>query len=36
MDTAIHTGGGAFLDITVDARNGWPWRSAFALVGPTG
>jgi hypothetical protein len=36
MDIAIATEGGAFLDITLDARNVWPWRSAFALVGPTG
>jgi hypothetical protein len=36
MDIAIATEGGAFLDITLDARNGWPWWSALALVGPTG
>jgi predicted dinucleotide-binding enzyme len=26
----------AFLNITLNARNGWPWRSAVKLVGPTG
>ncbi len=25
----------AFLNITLDARNGWPWRSAWTLAGPT-
>lgn len=26
----------AFLNITLNARNGWPWRSGWKLVGPTG
>jgi predicted dinucleotide-binding enzyme len=26
----------AFLNITLNARNGWPWQSAYKLVGPTG
>ncbi|MEO3780091.1 NADPH-dependent F420 reductase [Micromonospora sp. B11E3] len=26
----------AFLNITLNARNGWPWQSAVQLVGPTG
>ena len=25
----------AFLNITLNAANGWPWQSHFALVGPT-
>jgi hypothetical protein len=25
----------AFLDITLNASNGWAWQSAFQLVGPT-
>jgi len=25
----------AFLNITLNARHGWPWQSAFRLVGPT-
>lgn len=25
----------AFLNITLNATNGWPWQSHFALVGPT-
>jgi predicted dinucleotide-binding enzyme len=25
----------AFLNITLNATNGWPWQSAFQLVGPT-
>ena len=25
----------AFLNISLNAANGWTWRSAFALVGPT-
>lgn len=24
----------AFLNISLNARNGWPWQSAFQLVGP--
>ena len=26
----------AFLNISLNAGNGWPWQSAWALVGPTG
>lgn len=26
----------AFLNISLNARNGWPWRSGWKLVGPTG
>jgi NADPH-dependent F420 reductase len=26
----------AFLHITLNARNGWPWRSGWKLLGPTG
>lgn len=26
----------AFLNITLNAANGWPWQSAWKLVGPTG
>jgi NADPH-dependent F420 reductase len=26
----------AFLNITLNARNGWPWQSGWKLVGPTG
>ena len=26
----------ALLNIALNARNGWPWQSAFKLVGPTG
>jgi predicted dinucleotide-binding enzyme len=26
----------AFLNISLNARNGWPWQSAWRLVGPTG
>ena len=26
----------AFLNITLNARNGWAWQSAYRLVGPTG
>ena len=26
----------AFLNITLNATNGWPWQSAWKLVGPTG
>ena len=25
----------AFLNITLNARNGWPWQSGWKLVGPT-
>jgi NADPH-dependent F420 reductase len=25
----------AFLNITLNARNGWPWRSGWKLLGPT-
>jgi hypothetical protein len=25
----------AFLNISLNARNGWTWQSAFQLVGPT-
>jgi len=28
--------GMAFLNIALNAGNGWPWRSGFKLVGPTG
>ena len=26
----------AFLNVTLNARNGWPWRSGWKLLGPTG
>lgn len=26
----------AFLNISMNARNGWPWQSGWKLVGPTG
>jgi NADPH-dependent F420 reductase len=26
----------AFLNISLNARNGWPWQSGWKLVGPTG
>lgn len=26
----------AFLNISLNARNGWPWRSGWKLLGPTG
>jgi predicted dinucleotide-binding enzyme len=26
----------AFLNITLNAVNGWPWQSGWKLVGPTG
>lgn len=26
----------AFLNISLNAENGWPWQSAWKLVGPTG
>jgi 8-hydroxy-5-deazaflavin:NADPH oxidoreductase len=26
----------AFLNISLNARNSWPWQSAWRLVGPTG
>lgn len=26
----------AFLNITLNARSGWPWRSGWKLLGPTG
>jgi hypothetical protein len=26
----------AFLNISLNAANGWPWQSAWKLVGPTG
>jgi len=26
----------AFLNITLNARNGWPWQSGWKLLGPTG
>jgi NADPH-dependent F420 reductase len=26
----------AFLHISLNARNGWPWRSGWKLLGPTG
>ena len=26
----------AFLNISLNARNGWAWQSAYKLVGPTG
>jgi predicted dinucleotide-binding enzyme len=26
----------ALLNITLQVRNGWPWQSAYALVGSTG
>jgi predicted dinucleotide-binding enzyme len=25
----------AFLNITLNARNGWPWQSGWKLLGPT-
>jgi hypothetical protein len=28
--------GMALLNITLQIRNGWPWQSAWKLVGPTG
>ena len=27
--------GMAFLNIALDARNGWSWQSGWKLVGPT-
>jgi hypothetical protein len=26
----------AFLNITLNATNGWPWQTAWQLVGPRG
>jgi hypothetical protein len=26
----------AFLNIALNAANGWPWQSGWKLVGPTG
>jgi hypothetical protein len=26
----------AFLNITLNASNGWPWQTAWKLTGPTG
>jgi hypothetical protein len=26
----------AYLNITLNARNGWPWQSGWKLLGPTG
>jgi hypothetical protein len=28
--------GMAFLNITLQVRNGWPWQSDWKLVDPTG